>query len=109
MPEADLLVLVGTKAQFIKTAPILRAFDASGIGYRLIYTGQHSETFDVLEAAFGTRPPDDVLVPSFEAATHSGFAKWTLAFWRAALSRIMRGAWRGASAGLVHGDTASTL
>lgn len=107
MPEADLLVLVGTKAQFIKTAPILREFDARNVPYRLVYTGQHSETFDLLEAAFGTRAADDVLVPQFEAATHSGFAWWSLAFWRAALSRI-RG-WRGAPAGLVHGDTASTL
>src|SRR6478736_8646079 len=109
MREHNLLVLVGTKAQFIKTAPILRELDARGIGYRLVYTGQHSETFDLLEAAFGTRPPDDVLVPSFEAATHSSFAHWTVAFWRAVLARIRRGHWRGAPVGLVHGDTASTL
>ena len=109
MPDAPILVLVGTKAQFIKTAPVLREFDARGVDYRLVYTGQHSETFDLLEAAFGTRPADDTLVPAFEASTHSSFARWTFAFWRAALSRIFGGAWRGASCGVVHGDTASTL
>lgn len=104
-----MLVLVGTKAQFIKTAPILRELDRRGIAYRLVYTGQHSETFDLLEAAFGTRPADDLLVPGFEAATHGSFARWTLAFWRAAFSRIWQRKWQGAGYGLVHGDTASTL
>lgn len=109
MPDTPILVLIGTKAQFIKTAPVLREFDARGVSYRLIYTGQHSETFDLLEAAFGTRPADDIMVPAFEASTHSSFARWTFAFWRAALSRIFDGAWRGAACGVVHGDTASTL
>ena len=91
-----MLVLVGTKAQYIKTAPILRELDAQRVPYRLVYTGQHSETFDLLEAAFGTRPADDVMVPQFEAATHASFAQWTFAFWRKALARIVRGEWRGA-------------
>ena len=104
-----LLVLVGTKAQFIKTAPILVELDKRGVPYRLVYTGQHSETFDLLEAAFGTRPADDVLVADVEAATHASFARWTLAFWRAAGVRLWRREWRGARYGLVHGDTASTL
>lgn len=104
-----LIVMVGTKAQFIKTAPILLELDRRGIGYRLIYTGQHSETFDALEACFGTRPPDDNLVPGREADTARGLLGWTLRFCLAALVRIRRGDWRGARWGLVHGDTASTL
>lgn len=108
MTEA-VLVLVGTKAQFIKTAPILREMDARGMPYRLVYTGQHSETFDLLEAAFGTRPPDESLVPTFEASTHVSFLSWTLRYWWAALKRIRSPEWRGCRVGLVHGDTASTL
>lgn len=103
------IVLIGTKAQFIKTAPILREFDKRNVPYRLVYTGQHSETFDLLEAAFGTRGADDNFVPHFEASTHGGFARWTFAFWRAAIRRIRRGEWRSAPFGIVHGDTASTL
>ena len=104
-----LLVLVGTKAQYIKTAPILRELDARGIGYRLVYTGQHSETFDELERAFGTRPADDVMVPGNEAATHMGFAGWSLRYWLAAFKRISRREWSAARLSMVHGDTASTL
>lgn len=109
MANSELMVLVGTKAQFIKTAPVLRELDRRGIAYQLIYTGQHSETFDLLEAAFGTRQPDDVLVPDFEAATHGSFLSWCLRYWLAVARRIRSKAWRGMRMGLVHGDTASTL
>lgn len=101
--------MVGTKAQFIKTAPILVELDRRGIAYRLVYTGQHSETFDALEACFGTRPPDDNMVPGLEADTARGLLGWTARFCCAALSRIRRRDWQGARWGLVHGDTASTL
>lgn len=103
------LVLVGTKAQFIKTAPILLAMDRAGMDYRLVYTGQHSETFAELEQVFGVRGPDDVLVPATEADSAGRLVRWALSFWVAALSRVRRGSWRGARWGIVHGDTASTL
>lgn len=105
--KSPLLVLIGTKAQFIKTAPILSELDRQAVPYRLIYTGQHSETFELLEAAFGTRAPDDELVPGTEASTHASFLGWSLSFFRAVAARVRK--WRGASGGLVHGDTASTL
>lgn len=104
-----LLVLVGTKAQFIKTAPLLREFDRRQLAYRLIYTGQHSETFSALEEAFGTRTADDHMVPGTEADSAPGLVGWAMKFTLAALRRIRSGAWRGAPWGLVHGDTASTL
>lgn len=109
MAESSLVVLIGTKAQYIKTAPILRELDRQGVAYRLIYTGQHSETFDILEVAFGTRGPDDILVPDFEAATHITFLNWCLRYWLAVANRLVNGAWRDTRIGLVHGDTASTL
>ena len=104
-----ILVILGTKAQFIKTAPILREMDARQLPYRLIYTGQHSETFSELEKAFGTRGADEVLVPDFEAATKRRFATWLIAFSTRAAKRMVDGSWRGTELGLVHGDTASTL
>ena len=35
-------VFIGTKAQYIKTAPLLRLFAERGIPYRLIDSGQHA-------------------------------------------------------------------
>lgn len=104
-----LVVLIGTKAQFIKTAPVLRELDRRAIDYRLVYTGQHRETFDVLEAVFGTRPPDDRLVQAAEADSASGLLGWTVRFLMASVRRLWRGDWAGASYGVVHGDTLSTL
>lgn len=109
MPDPALLVLIGTKAQFIKTAPILRALDARAVPYRLVYTGQHSETFDALERAFGTRAPDEVLVPRTEAATHGSVLAWTMRFWLAVARRLLQRRWHGLRIGIVHGDTLSTL
>lgn len=104
-----ILVILGTKAQYIKMAPVLKAMDNSDISYWLVYTGQHSETFDILERAFETRSPDDVLIPNYEAATKSSFARWTTQFWIQVLRRLWRRDWRGMDVCLVHGDTASTL
>ncbi len=104
-----LLVFVGTKAQYIKTAPILLELDRRNIAYRLIYTGQHSETFSDLEAGFGTRPADECWVPNHEADTRTTFLQWSLRFWRHALRWRIQGGHRSASMVLVHGDTASTL
>jgi UDP-N-acetylglucosamine 2-epimerase (non-hydrolysing) len=109
MGNQALLVLIGTKAQFIKTAPILREFDKRGLPYHLVYTGQHSETFTLLEQAFGTRAADDVLVPEFEAATHGSFLTWCFRYWWAVARRAVNGNWKDVRLGLVHGDTASTL
>lgn len=104
-----ILVVLGTKAQFIKTAPVLREMDARQLPYRLVYTGQHCETFDQLEKSFETRAPDEVLVPKFEAADKRRFATWLVEFsWKAA-KQLASGSWRGTQLGVVHGDTASTL
>lgn len=108
-PTRKVLVLVGTKAQLIKMAPVLRRMDDARLPYRLVYTGQHSETFDELERMFGLRRADDVLVQDFEAATHSSFASWTWRFWVQAVKRVRAGAWHDCVVGVVHGDTASTL
>ncbi|WP_189644819.1 UDP-N-acetylglucosamine 2-epimerase [Luteimonas gilva] len=109
MTDAALIVLIGTKAQFIKTAPVLRELDVQKVPYRLVYTGQHSETFEALEACFGTRPPDEVLVPDTEAATKSALLGWSARFWRAVAARARSEEWRGCRIGVVHGDTMSTL
>lgn len=109
MLQPIFLVLVGTKAQFIKTAPILREFDRRGVPYSLVYTGQHKETFHLLEATFQTRTPDEILVQADEASTRSTFLRWAVRYWVEALRRIARGDWKHYRLAIVHGDTASTL
>lgn len=109
LPNAKILVLIGTKAQFVKMAPVLLDMDERSVPYSLVYTGQHSETFEDLEAAFGTRRPDSVLISAFEADTHLSFAGWTIRFWIHAMKTKFRNIWREHDILVVHGDTASTL
>jgi len=104
-----LLVLLGTKAQFIKMAPLLLTMEKRTVPYTLVYSGQHSETFEAMQAAFGTREPDQNLMPSFEADTHLSFFGWTVRFWLRALRKRYRKLWRSHEILIIHGDTASTL
>jgi UDP-N-acetylglucosamine 2-epimerase (non-hydrolysing) len=103
------IVLIGTKAQFIKMAPVLLELDRQAVDYMLVYTGQHSETFEDLESVFGTRSADDVLVPGVEADSVLGLSGWALQFTKACIQRARKGAWKNAPWGIVHGDTASAL
>jgi len=49
---------IGTKAQFIKTAPIMRRLSERGIAYRYIDYGQHSRLTEELRRQFGIAEPD---------------------------------------------------
>lgn len=109
MTAKRVLVLLGTKAQFVKVAPVLLAMDECSVAYTLVYTGQHSETFNEMEVAFGTRAPDVRLIPNFEADTHLGLLRWTCKFWFTVLKSSFRRLWAEHEIFLVHGDTASTL
>lgn len=51
-------VFVGTKAQFIKMAPLMREFDDRGIHYNFIDSGQHRTLTSEISREFGLRHPD---------------------------------------------------
>jgi UDP-N-acetylglucosamine 2-epimerase (non-hydrolysing) len=51
-------VIIGTKAQLIKMAPILKFLKQGGIDYNYISTGQHRETTDDILANFEIKQPD---------------------------------------------------
>ncbi len=51
-------VFVGTKAQLIKTAPVIKELDHRGISYNFIDAGQHAALTDDLIRQFGLREPD---------------------------------------------------
>jgi UDP-N-acetylglucosamine 2-epimerase (non-hydrolysing) len=51
-------IFIGTKAQFIKMAPIMQKLNERGIAYNFIDSGQHASiTIDLIKQ-FGLRPPD---------------------------------------------------
>ena len=51
-------VLLGTKAELIKVAPVLAELDRRGVTYRLVETGQHGAHLPALRAQLGVRESD---------------------------------------------------
>ncbi len=108
----QLHVFIGTKAQYIKTAPLLRLLDDKGVPYRLIDSGQHAEIASVMRAELGVREPDYVFGNDKDIATIGQAAKWSLGLAvRLWSGRRLREEVFGDTRGIcvVHGDTPSTL
>lgn len=104
-------VVLGTKAQLIKMAPVMRALREIGTPYRLISTGQHRETMDDLLANFELPPPDMTLYRGPDIVSIPKMILWaTSILWQTLSNRnaIFPDRTPG-SIVLVHGDTFSTL
>lgn len=103
-------VIIGTKAQLIKMAPVLKTLALNNITYNYIATGQHKETIEDILANFALRKPDYTLYMGKDITSISQMFLWfsrclfkTLRY----RHQIFRGDKRGIV--LVHGDTFSTL
>lgn len=103
-------IVLGTKAQLIKMAPVMKALVSSGTTYRFISTGQHRETMDDILANFGLPPPDYVLYNGPDITSIPKMVAWAARIlWRTLCDRgkIFGNDHNGIV--LVHGDTFSTL
>ena len=105
-------IFIGTKAQYIKTAPLLRLMDERKIVYRLIDSGQHAQMARGFRDELGLREPDYALGGSGDVASIRRALLWSLSLARrlwsgAALRRDVFGGAGGVC--VVHGDTPSTL
>lgn len=107
-------VFIGTKAQFIKMAPIMKELDRRVIPYNFIDAGQHAELTGELTQLFGLREPDVRLQPGRESITTIRRAvNWTakslgeILFQRRDIYRRIFRSEEGIC--LIHGDTLTTL
>ncbi len=57
-----ILVIFGTRPEFIKMAPIIQELKAQGLSYKTINTGQHKEMLLPLLDWFGIRPDYDLSI-----------------------------------------------
>lgn len=103
-------VVVGTKAQLIKMAPVMWALHDDQLPYRLIITGQHTETMDAMFSDFQVRQPDVVLHRGADVVSLPQMLAWTLRL-SAMAARNRAGVFAGDRTGvvLVHGDAFSAL
>lgn len=105
-------VFLGTKAQYIKTAPLLRLMDDRGVPYRLIDSGQHAALSVGLRAELGVRAPDTVLGGDRDITSIPQAARWAGELSLELLDGDrLRAEVFGGRGGIcvVHGDTPSTL
>ena len=105
-------VFLGTKAQYIKTAPLLRVLDERGVAYRLIDSGQHGALSVGLREELGVRAPDHLLAEGADIDTIPQAVVWAAKLALRLLDgRRLRREVFGGHGGVcvVHGDTPSTL
>ncbi len=101
---------IGTKAQLIKMAPIMRRLQQRGIDYNFIFSGQHQATIDDIRAEFGLKEPDIKLYTGPDITGIVQMLGWGM---RIVLFTLWHRSevWQGDKDGIVlnHGDTFSTL
>ncbi len=107
-------IMIGTKAQFIKMAPIMRELDRRAVHFNFIDTGQHAGITGDLIEPFGLREPDVRLRGEKTSITRLSEALvWAVeSLGRAAFRAedIRRNVFRGEKGVcLIHGDTLTTL
>ena len=105
-------VFLGTKAQYIKTAPLLRLLDERDVPYRLIDSGQHASLSEGLRVELEVRAPDHRLAEGVDITRIPQALVWAAKLAVRLLSaRRLRAEVFGGHGGVcvVHGDTPSTL
>ena len=103
-------LVIGTKAQLIKMAPVMRALRDAGMSYRYISTGQHRDTMEDILENFGLEGPDITLYSGPDITSIPKMLAWTLRIlWRTFIDRKQIFANDRNGIVLVHGDTFSTL
>jgi UDP-N-acetylglucosamine 2-epimerase (non-hydrolysing) len=105
-------VFIGTKAQYVKTAPLLRLMDQRAVDYRLIDSGQHARISAGMRDELAVRAPDHVLGGDADIVSVPQALRWSAALgarlWSGAR---LRDEVFGGDGGIcvVHGDTPSTM
>jgi UDP-N-acetylglucosamine 2-epimerase (non-hydrolysing) len=105
-------LVLGTRAQVIKMAPVARELEQRRVPFRLLLTGQHLDTVDDLLADFAIATRPEVLYRGPEASGVPAMARWLAAcLWQllAHRRRWFPGLDRQHDVIVVHGDTLSTL
>ncbi|MBF0360800.1 MAG: UDP-N-acetylglucosamine 2-epimerase [Oligoflexia bacterium] len=108
-------IVIGTKAQLIKMAPIMRKLQDKGIIYNYISTGQHKFTMDEIRDNFTLKNPDHILYNGRDITSIIQMFFWAInillkvLFFKKKIFNNNNSNNNKSGIVLVHGDTFSTL
>lgn len=112
MKKKKIYFFIGTTAELIKMAPVIKEFKSSGIDFKLITSGQNEILFDEFEDQIGRIDIHIAFPEKSEKSSVFYFLVWTIRTFFAGmylLGREFRGLSREKSYFIVHGDTVSSL
>jgi UDP-N-acetylglucosamine 2-epimerase (non-hydrolysing) len=103
-------IIIGTKAQLVKMAPVMVCLAEKNINYNFILTGQHRSTIEEMLEDFGVKKPNVILYKGKDITSVFSMFLWCYRILCVSLVR-RKEIFHGDSNGivLVHGDTFSTL
>lgn len=104
-------IILGTKAQLIKMAPIMKVLQDQGVPYSYISTGQHKETVDELRENFKIKDPDTELYTGKDITGIMQMGIWLVRILFRCISsrKKLFGSYKKTDIVVVHGDTFSTI
>ena len=109
-PITRFIFAIGTRAQLIKMAPVIRACEQRSLDVVLIMTGQHMETIEDLLSEFDIATKPEWIASGRERATVFSLFTWLPTAFIGLVRRFRTSvAGTPGAAVLVHGDTLSTL
>lgn len=109
--KKPIYVVLGTRAQTIKMAPVMRELESRKIPYTLLYTQQHKVTIDDLLENFEIKTrPVSIINRKEEAKSIKLFAGWLVQIFLLSLNPFSarKVFTQGKGLVLTHGDTATT-
>jgi len=105
--DFPIYIILGTRAQFIKMAPVMYEMKERGVDYTLIYTSQHKENILEILEIYELAKPDIIMFVSDEANTISKASNWTAKMFYHSLCKARKYLSKKGIV-LIHGDTFST-
>lgn len=103
-------IFLGTKAQLIKMAPIMKELQDRGLEYNFVFSGQHQETIKDLRDNFGIKEPNYILHKGEDINSVGKMFIWMI---KVIITTLFnkKSIWKNDKHGIVlnHGDTFSTL
>jgi len=103
-------IVLGTKAQLIKIAPVMKKLTMSDIDYNYISTGQHKDTIEDILLNFEIKKPDHHIYQGKDITSIFSMLLWSIKILIVSFIKrkeIFRNDKKGII--LVHGDTLSTV